>query len=172
MGFVSRSALTYFVIHPPVTMLYSVFCSLVVIVLAPLAGRHLFRKRVARDVASLLSTAVYSVGPQQLATRLDSLPVPVRRYLQFAIKDGAPPIRTARLEHSGTFRVKPGQRWLPIRGVEYFIAAAPGFVWSARISPVPLTWIDACDRLLNGRGSMLVKLESLLSLADASRPRD
>ena len=135
-----------------------------------LAGRHLFRKRVARDVASLLSTAVYSVGPQQLATRLDSLPVPVRRYLQFAIKDGAPPIRTARLEHSGTFRVKPGQRWLPIRGVEYFIAAAPGFVWSARISPVPLTWIDACDRLLNGRGSMLVKLESLLSLADASGP--
>jgi hypothetical protein len=70
---------------------------------------------VARDVTTLLSTTMSSVGPQQLAARRDSLPEPVRRYLRFAIEDGAPATRTVRLEHGGTFRTKPEQRWLPMR---------------------------------------------------------
>jgi hypothetical protein len=129
-----------------------------------LAGRYLFRKRVARDVTTLLSTTMSSVGPQQLAARRDSLPEPVRRYLRFAIEDGALATRTVRLEHGGTFRPKPEQRWLPIHGVEYFTAATPGFVWSASISPAPLAWIDARDRLHDRRGNMLVKLESLFTI--------
>ncbi len=151
-------------------MLYFISCSLVAIVLVPLAGRYLFRKRIARDVTALLSTTMSSVGPRQLAARWDSLPDPVRRYLRFAIADGAPATRTVRLEHRGTFRPKLEQRWLPIRGVQYFTAATPGFVWSASISPAPLVWIDACDRLHNQRGNMLVKLESLFTIADACGP--
>jgi uncharacterized protein DUF6544 len=82
-------------------MLTFMFCSLAAVVLAPLAGRYMFRKRVARDVTTLLSTTMSSVGPQQLAARRDSLPEPVRRYLRFAIEDGAPATRTVRLEHGG-----------------------------------------------------------------------
>jgi hypothetical protein len=151
-------------------MPYLIFCSLAAIVLAPWAGRYLFRRRVARDVTTLLSTTRSSVGPQQLAARRDSLPEPVRRYLRFAIEDGALATRTVRLEHEGAFRPKPEQRWLPSRGVEYFTAATPGFVWSASISPAPLAWIDACDRLHDRRGNMLVKLESLFTIADACGP--
>jgi hypothetical protein len=151
-------------------MLSFIFCSLVAVVLVPVTGRYLFRKRVARDVTTLLSTTMSSVGPQQLAARRDSLPEPVRRYLRFAIVDGAPATRTVRLEHGGTFRPKPEQRWLPIRGVEYFTAATPGFVWSASISPAPLAWIDARDRLHDQRGNMLVKLESLFTITDARGP--
>ena len=94
-------------------MLSFLFCSLAAIALAPLAGRYPFRRRVAREVAILLSSATGSVGPQQLAARLDSLPEPVRRYLRFAIADGAQATRTIRLEHGGTFRTKPGQGWMP-----------------------------------------------------------
>jgi hypothetical protein len=154
---------------PSVAMLYIIVCSLAII-LAPLTGRYLFRRRVAREVTTLLSTTMSSVGPQQLAARRDSLPEPVRRYLRFAVEDGAPATRTVRLEHGGTFQPKPGERWLPIRGVEYFTAATPGFVWSASISTAPLAWIDARDRLHNRHGSMLVKLESLFTIADAAGP--
>ncbi len=147
-----------------------IFCLLASVTLAPLAGRYLFRKRVARNTTTLLSTTMSSVGPQQFAARRDSLPEPVRRYLRFAIQDGAPAVRTVRLEHGGTFRPRPDQRWLPIRGVQYFIAATPGFVWTASINPAPLVWIDACDGLHNGRGNMLVKLESLFTIANASGP--
>jgi hypothetical protein len=42
-------------------MPYLMFCSLAAIILAPVAGRYLFRKRVARDVTTLLSTTMSSV---------------------------------------------------------------------------------------------------------------
>jgi hypothetical protein len=142
--------------------------SVAAVILAPLASRYAFRKQVARDVSTLLSSTMSSVGPQKLAAKLDSLPEPVQRYLRFAIQEGAAAIRTVCLKHGGSFRTKPEQRWLPIRGVEYFTAAELGFVWSASISPAPLVWVDARDRLLNGRGSMLVKLESLFKIANAS----
>jgi Family of unknown function (DUF6544) len=149
---------------------YFIYYALAAVVLAPFAGRYIFRRQVARHVTTLLSTTMASVGSQQLGARWDSLPEPVQRYLRFAIQDAAPAIRTVRLEHGGTFRPRPGQPWLPIRGVEYFTAATPGFVWSAAVSPAPLVWIDACDRLHNRRGNMLVKLESVYTVANTRGP--
>ncbi len=144
-------------------------------------GIHLIRRialkllnrkteRVSSDVAELWSSATRAVGPQQLSDRWDSLPEPVRRYLRYAIPNGAPAIRTVRLKHGGFFRIKPEQGWLPIRAVEYFTAGKPGFVWRARICPFPCIWIDACVGLFNRHGHMLVKLESLFTIADASGP--
>lgn len=43
-------------------MLSFIFCSMAAIVLTPLAGRYLFRKRVTRDVTTLLAWSKYSCG--------------------------------------------------------------------------------------------------------------
>jgi len=43
----------------------------------------------------------------------------------------------------------------------------PGFVWRASIHPAPLLSIVARDLLQSGRGNMLVKLDSLITIADA-----
>jgi hypothetical protein len=132
-----------------------------------LVGRHRFRGRVTADVATLFSNAGVSIGSDQLNARWDALPEPVRRYLRYAIREGAPDIRTARLKHDGLFRTTPEQRWFPIEGEEYFTVAEPGFVWNASIRPAPFLWIEARDRLASGRGNMLVKLVSTIPIADA-----
>jgi hypothetical protein len=121
-------------------------------------------------LTGLFSSASGFVGPDELRARRNALPEPVRRYLQYAIGDGAQAIRTVRMQHGGHFRTKPDQRWLAIKGQQYFTAAQPGFVWKASIRPVPFLWIDARDCLLEGRGNMLVKLASLFPIADASGP--
>lgn len=139
--------------------------------LAIVAGRRRFRTLVTADVRTLFSNAAASLGPDQLRARWDALPEPVRRYLSYAIPEGAPAIRTARLEHDGFFRTKPGERWLPIEGVQYFTTATPGFVWNASVRPAPLLWIEARDCLLSGRGNMLVKFVSTFTIADASGPQ-
>jgi hypothetical protein len=59
---------------------------------------------------------------------------------------------------------------VPIEGEQYFIAAEPGFVWNASVRLVSLLWIEERDRLLSGRGNMLVRLVSLFRIADASGP--
>ena len=130
-----------------------------------------FRRRVAADVAALYSDPGPEIGPPQVSAQLDSLPEPVRRYLRYAITDAAAPTQTLRLTHGGHFRTAPNQPWLPIEAEEHFTVAKPGFVWTARIRPAPLTWIDARDCLISGKGNMLVKLNSLLTIARAGGPQ-
>src|SRR4029079_1619040 len=95
------------------------------------------------------------------------LPAPVQRYLRYCSSCNSPAIRSVRLKHDGVFRTSPEQRWFRIKGEEYFTAATPGFVWTAKIWPLPLIWISARDLLRHGRGNMRVKLLSLFTLADA-----
>ena len=121
-------------------------------------------------LTELFAAASGVVGEDELGVRRDSLPEPVRRYLHYAIAEGAQPIRTVRMQHGGHFRTKPDQRWFAIKGQQYFTAAHPGFVWKARIRPAPFLWIDARDSLVAGRGNMLVKLVSTFRIADATGP--
>jgi Family of unknown function (DUF6544) len=148
----------------------TIFAVLGIVVLSAIAGRQNFRSRVRAEVRALFAETLAAVGSEQLTARWHVLPEPLGRYLRYAIPKDAPAIRTARLKHGGFFRTKPGQRWMPIEGEQYFTAAEPGFVWNACIRPVPPLWIEARDRLLLGRGNMLVKLLSLLTIANASGP--
>jgi hypothetical protein len=142
--------------------------ALVAFALAATGGRQRFRTLVKREVTGLFSSTATTVGPNELAARWDSLPGPVQRYLHYAVPQGAPAIRTAHLKHDGFFRTKPGQRWLPIQGQEYFSVGKPGFVWNATVQAAPGIWIEARDRLLSGRGNMLVKFWSIFPIADAT----
>jgi hypothetical protein len=123
---------------------------------------------VINDVARLFATTASSVGPEQMAARWSALPEPVRRYLRYAICPDAPSLGTVRLKHDGFFRTQPSQNWLQIKGEQYFTVGKPGFVWSATVTPLPLLWIEARDRLLAERGNMLVKFYSALTIVDAS----
>jgi hypothetical protein len=144
---------------------------LVLIAFAALAGtsfvcRRRFRTLVAADVAQLLTDQAPQAGSAQLSERWDTLPEPARRYLRYAISEGAPSIATARLKHDGFFRTKPG-KWLAIEAEEYFTVGKPGFVWNATVRPAPFLWIEVRDCLLSGRGNMLVKVNSALTIANA-----
>lgn len=134
----------------------------------PLVGAYRFQRLVSRDVDILFGSAALSVGRDQLRARWDGLPDPIRRHLQYAIREDAPAIRTARLRHDGFFRTSPAQRWWKIKGEQYFTTARPGFVWSARVRPAPLLWVEARDALLHERGNMLVKFLSAIPMANAS----
>lgn len=134
----------------------------------PLLGKYRFQRLVSREVELLFHGAALSVGPDTLRARRDTLPSPVQRYLQYAIGEDAPAIRTARLRHGGLFRTSPDSRWWSIEGEQYFTAARPGFIWNARIRPAPLMWIEARDGLLHERGSMLVKALSAIPIANAA----
>lgn len=140
---------------------------LAALVVAVLVSRYRFRALIAGEAGGLLAGAATSVGAEQVAARWSGLPAPVQRYLRFAISPSAPAIRTLRLQHTGSIRTGPGGPWLPLEGAEFFAVAEPGFVWHGVAHAAPLTWIEVRDHLLAGRGSMLVKLESTLTLADA-----
>ena len=131
-------------------------------------GRQRFRALVSSEIDELLGRAALIVGPEQMRSRWATLPDPVRRHLRYAIRDTAPAIATAHLRHDGLFRTSPGMPWWETTGEQYFTTATPGFIWHARVYPVPLLWIEVRDALLHERGNMLVKFLSAVPIANAS----
>ena len=129
-----------------------------------------FRASAAADARTVFLEAGTALGHADLKARWERLPVPIRRHLDYAISSNASSIRAARLRHDGSFRTGPDQRWSPITGEQYFSVTNPAFVWFARLRLMPLVWIQARDRLVSGRGNMLVKPMSAFTVADASGP--
>lgn len=122
-----------------------------------------FERRVAREARSLATLP--PAAPTPLASP-ESLPAPVRRYLEVSGAAARPPLRAVRLRHGGTLVLSPGGRPLPVRGRQYFTLDPPGFVWWGRIRAAPGVWIDGRDRLVAGEGNMLVRLASTFTIAD------
>src|SRR6266851_6310347 len=107
-----------------------------------------------------------------LITEADVLRLPeaMQRYLRYTRVVGKEPIQTVRLKQRGFFRTQPGQKWLPMVAEEYFTTNPFAFLWHGKIRLLPLISISAWDRFSNGHGSLLVKLLSLVILADVHGP--
>jgi hypothetical protein len=135
------------------------------------AGRILFERRVARELAGIARRAA-DAGPHSVAAAgaIERLPEPVQRYLRYAVPEGHPPIRIARLTQEGVFRTAVGQKWMPMQAEQCFTPNPPAFVWQAKVRPAPLLWIAVRDTYDRKRGNVLVRLLSTMPLADATGP--
>lgn len=131
-------------------------------------GDRAFSHLVQTDVQGLLGHA--STGDARTVTEemLTGLPAPVRRYLTWTGIIGKPLVHTAYLRQHGTIRLGKSQLWLPLDAEEYYAVQPPGFVWDARLHLGPLPVGRARDMYANGRGSMLIKAASLITVANAS----
>lgn len=132
-------------------------------------NRLRFDRRVAQEMRALMALSALPASGGSPAEAVE-LPPPVARYREIALA-GHAPVRTLRLRHGGTFRLRPGAEPLPIRGTQLFTADPPGFVWTGRVRIAPGIWIDARDMAVAGRGSMRVLLDDTVRLADARGPQ-
>lgn len=94
---------------------------------------------------------------------LSGLPEPVKRYFSYVLTEGQSFVSYARLKHGGLFRQK--EKWMTIKGEEYFTAEKPGFFWKAS---VPL--MSAKDLYIEGEGNLVIKLLSLFKVVDEKGP--
>lgn len=148
-----------------------VWCS--VIAVAALAAlvhinRLRFQERVRSDARQRLSSPAPAREVDPLSAQ--ELPPPVQRYLLLAVRERTRSVRTVRLRHGGRFRSRPEGSWLPIRGEQYVACDPPGFLWWGRVRSGPGVWFDARDQVTDGRGSLVVRLQSTLTVVDATGP--
>ncbi len=137
-----------------------------------LAARFAWESTAVREVQIFLA----GISPLQSASKpiesadLVGLPTPVRRWLQHAQVLGSKPVRSVRLQQGVTLRLAADQKWLQGTAVQYFRTEAPGFVWQVRLRMNPLLHIAGRDRYVDGRGQMLIDVQWLLPVVDASGP--
>ncbi len=135
------------------------------------AGRIRFERRVARERDGISRRAT-DAGPHSVAAAgaIERLPEPVQRYLRYAVPEGHPPIKIARLTQEGVFRTAVGQDWMPMQAEQCFTPNPPAFLWQAKVRPAPFLWIAVRDTYDRKRGNVLVRLLSTIPLADATGP--
>ena len=134
------------------------------------AAARRFQHRIDGEARALLAAAGSADARPVEARELEKLPLPVRRWLEVSGAVGRPHATTVRLEQSGEFRMGPDKPWMPVAAEQYFSVDPPGFVWSVKSRMMGVLPIAGRDRYADGRGHMLIKLASLLTVADGAGP--
>ena len=129
---------------------------------------YAFRRQLDREIVELTEDVVETRATSFKYADLSELPVPVQKYLKYALKDVQPTIQLVRLKQTGLFRTGANQPWLPIEAEQYFVTDPPAFVWHARVKPASLFWIEARDKYVTGQGNMLIKPFSAVTVANAT----
>jgi hypothetical protein len=111
-------------------------------------------------VANALAASGAAVSFQDF----DSLPAPVAAYFRFALKEGQPQIRIAKIRHQGEFTLN--DKWIPFVSTQHFSARPAGFVWDADMKMNALLNVRVRDSYVSGRGAMSAKVLSLVSMMD------
>lgn len=130
------------------------------------SGSSCWDAGTARAVEKL-KTSVSTGGARRVSFEdFDSLPAPVARYFRFALKDGQPSVRAARIRHAGEFSLNG--KWVPFESRQHFSTNPPAFVWDAKMRMNPLASVRVRDGYLDGRGSILAKVLALFTVADSA----
>lgn len=139
-----------------------------VIILLIGIGISAFNRQITREIDEL-AESVEGIPPGVVDYEdLRGLPRPVQSYLKFALKDGQPYIQVARLKQTGVFKPSEGADWAPIEAEQYFATEDPAFVWVARLKMGAFFWVTARDMYSYGKGNMLIKPVSAVTILDAS----
>ena len=101
---------------------------------------------------------------------ISRLPKPVQRCLIQSGVIGTPRIKSVRLEQTGRFKTAPNRPWAPFTAVQTFDLESPGFEWQVRMKMAPFIIVKGRDQLLDGRGSMLIKLFGLFPIVNERGP--
>ncbi|WP_257454735.1 DUF6544 family protein [Archangium lipolyticum] len=134
-----------------------------------LAGRR-FRARYEAEKAELLRKARSASPPVVPGSAVESLPPPVRRYLEVTRAEGRPVPKSAIVQQRGGLRTAADKPWMPFESEQVYSMDPPGFLWFARARIAPGIHMLARDKFVDMRGNMLITLEGLVTLADGVGP--
>ena len=134
-----------------------------VVIMMVIIGGIMVKSQLEKSVEELFSLSQDISGRVYSHEQIEGLPEPVQRYFRYSLQENQPYISYVRLKHGGNFRLKPDQKWMSIRGEEYFTAQKIGFVWFGKL---PL--FSVIDQYIDGRGSLVAKLLFLIKVADAN----
>lgn len=129
-----------------------------------------FQRKVKREISALFKTQGKTETQIVSAEDLKDLPVSVKQWLVGVGVVGKERIHTARLNHAGMMKTKPESAWMPFQAEYYYTIDNPGFIWHVDVKAAPFMHLAGRDMLCQGKGNMLIKLFSLITVADGRGP--
>lgn len=129
-------------------------------------GNWKFQRTVQSDLGTFWP-ATELAARQITSAKLAELPDPVGRWLRYSGLENRFPFHNAHLQQKGRMRTSSDGKWMDFSAEQWFTLSQPAFLWNAKVGGSSLMQLSGRDKLLNGRGHMLIKLFSLLPVVDA-----
>ncbi|MCL6611530.1 MAG: hypothetical protein K6T66_08325 [Peptococcaceae bacterium] len=139
---------------------------LVLVIAVSVLANFWFNKNVEKEVKEFFR-GVKNKGDIVREADLEGLPPVVRKWMENSGVLGRERIVAVRLKQKASMRIKEGGPWMPADVQQYFRVDDPGFIWKARVNMAPLLYFAGRDSYHDGRGHMLIKVLSLIKVADA-----
>lgn len=99
------------------------------------------------------------------------IPLIVSKYLDYAIKDKSQIPNFALVNQKALFRTNEKAGFSDLTAVEHYSLKQPGFVWIADLKSSSIIPVKAIDTYINGKGNVLIKVLSSITVSDESGPQ-
>ena len=140
----------------------------IIILLAclPAYGSWNFKDMVNREKQAFLSSA--KVTEEIISEEdLESVPDIVQLWMENAGIVGKERTATVFFRQSGEMRTSIDGSWMEVEAEQFVRTANPGFIWMADVKAAPYIYLAGRDKYVDGKGQMLIKLLSLVPVADS-----
>lgn len=142
---------------------------LILFVAFGLYGDFSFQKMNRHEVNQLLNQDKFIENKIIEEADIQGLPEPVKSWLRSSGMIGRPFIRLGRVTQTAVLKMKPdADKWLTAKAVQYTTTEYPAFLWTVDVQMNGLLNFRGRDKFESGKGSMLIKLNSLLKVVDES----
>ena len=140
---------------------------LILIVCITSWGYQQFRQKVSAEETLLLSRCKITENQIVREDDLRQLPEVVKEWLRRSGQVGRPYIHVGRVTQQAYMQLKPGQKtWMAADALQYTTTDIPAFIWSVDVRMNSLLQFQGRDKFEEGRGEMLIKLNSLFKVVD------
>lgn len=129
-------------------------------------GDYSFHNLTGQETEALISKCSrIQEGKIISESDISRLPEPLKKWLNNSGVTGKPFISVAKSIQQAEMKMKPGQeKWMKATAVQYSFIDVPSFIWIADVKMNPLLRFSGRDRFVDGKGEMLIKLNSLINV--------
>lgn len=130
-------------------------------------GYYNFQHLVRKETAQLLNNNGKTESRTLSESHLANLPEPVKRWLRNSGTLGKPYVGYGKVTQIAEMQMKPEQdNWLSATASQYTTIDTPGFIWYVDVKMNPFLSFQGRDKFDDGKGEMLIKLNSLLNIVN------
>ena len=149
-------------------LLFIVLFLLLFLVLVPAVSGWLFDRKTDKEALDFVSHTSND-SPQALTPEMiQHLPLPVQRWLNHSGIVDKPFIQKVFLTQEARMKMKPDQtEWAKASAWQYVDVEALSFYWKVEMKMMGMP-VKGRDRLLDGKGEMLIKLGGLIPVVDVA----
>jgi hypothetical protein len=135
-------------------------------------GKFQFQSMVEKETQIILRSTASNNNLLVTKQSLDTFPLPVKRWLMRSGVVDKLHTTSAKVAQTLQLKMKPDQeQWLPATATQISNLQEPAFIWNVDVKMNSLLNFYGRDKLVDGSGSMLIKLNALFNIVNETGPK-